>query len=173
MFDSPHTNRTHPMSEKMRGALFNALGDISGMTVLDAYAGTGACSFEAISRGAASAVAIEHDTEAFKTIEKNIEKLGLGEQVKPVRGNVNGWAGNYKHLQFDIVIADPPYELKNLDLHAVFKLANNVKKGGILAVSCPPDQRDTRELRANRTSVLERISEKKYGDGTLAFYRKI
>jgi 16S rRNA (guanine966-N2)-methyltransferase len=173
MFESPHSNRTHPMSEKMRGALFNALGDISGLTVLDAFAGTGACGFEAISRGAASVLAIEHDTDAFKTIVKNIETLGLDEQVQAVRGNINGWAGNFKYRHFDIVIADPPYEPKNLDLHMVFKLAHNVVAGGIMVVSCPPDQRDTRELRARKTKMLELIAEKKYGDGSLAFYRKI
>ena len=58
LFDSPHTRRTHPMSDKARGALFNMLGDIEGMHVLDPFAGTGALSFEAISRGAASALAI-------------------------------------------------------------------------------------------------------------------
>jgi 16S rRNA (guanine966-N2)-methyltransferase len=173
MFESPHSARTHPMSEKMRGGLFNSLGDISGLTVLDGFAGTGACSFEAISRGAASALAIEHDTDAFKTIVKNIEILGLDEQVKAIRANINGWAGNYKHLQFDIVITDPPYEPKNLDLHMVFKLAQNVKPGGIFAVSCPPSERPTRELRARKTKMLELIAEKKYGDGSLAFYRKI
>ena len=52
-FASPHNNRTHPMSDKVRGALFNALGDLDGLSVLDAYAGSGACSLEAASRGAA------------------------------------------------------------------------------------------------------------------------
>ncbi len=173
MFESPHSARTHPMSEKMRGALFNALGDISGLTVLDAFAGTGACGFEAISRGAASVLAIEHDTDAFKTIVKNIESLGLEEQVSAIRANINGWASNYKYRHFDIVIADPPYEPKNLDLHLVFKLAENVKPEGILVVSCPPSERPTRELRARKTKMLELIAEKKYGDGMLAFYRKV
>ena len=54
----------------MRGALFNALGDITRLTVLDGFAGTGACAFEAISRGAVSAVAVEQDTDAFKIIMK-------------------------------------------------------------------------------------------------------
>nr|MBP9820948.1 RsmD family RNA methyltransferase [Candidatus Saccharibacteria bacterium] len=49
LIESPHNNKTHPMSEKMRGALFNSLGDINGLTFLDAFAGTGACGFEAIS----------------------------------------------------------------------------------------------------------------------------
>ena len=49
LFDAPKGHRTHPMSEKVRGALFSVLGDISGLTVLDAFAGSGALSIEAIS----------------------------------------------------------------------------------------------------------------------------
>jgi len=58
-FNSPRSNRTHPMSDKARGGLFNSLGDISGLSLLDAFAGSGALSFEAISRGTASSVAVD------------------------------------------------------------------------------------------------------------------
>lgn len=47
---SPSGHKTHPMSEKMRGAIFNALGDIKGLSFLDAYGGSGAVALEAISR---------------------------------------------------------------------------------------------------------------------------
>jgi len=82
LFDSPHSHKTHPMSDKARGALFNILGDISGMSVLDPFAGTGAISFEAVSRGAAGAVAIELDKQAQKVITANIASLGLIHEVK-------------------------------------------------------------------------------------------
>lgn len=172
MFESPKTGRTHPMSEKMRGALFNVLGDINGLDIMDAFSGSGAISLEAISRGAGSVIAIEQDTDAFKTIVKNVEALGLQEQIKVVRANVAGWASNYRTHLFDIIIADPPYEPKNLDLHLVFKLSANVKPGGVFIVSSPPDQKETRDLRARKAKNLELIADKKYGDGSLAFYRK-
>ena len=77
-FSSPHTRRTHPMSEKARGALFNALGDIHGLSVLDAFAGSGACSIEAVSRGVQTkSMAIDIDPEAVKTIAENIRSLDL------------------------------------------------------------------------------------------------
>ncbi len=44
-FESPHGHRTHPMSEKVRGAIFGALGDIKGLTVLDAFSGSGRISY--------------------------------------------------------------------------------------------------------------------------------
>jgi 16S rRNA (guanine(966)-N(2))-methyltransferase RsmD len=63
-FESPHGRRTHPMSDKVRGSLFNTLGDIDGLTILDAFAGSGALAFEAISRGAEHVLAIEIDNRA-------------------------------------------------------------------------------------------------------------
>ncbi|MBX4199607.1 RsmD family RNA methyltransferase, partial [Candidatus Saccharibacteria bacterium] len=41
-FASPRGHKTHPMSDKMRGALFNILGDIEGLSFLDAFSGSGA-----------------------------------------------------------------------------------------------------------------------------------
>ncbi|MCA9328933.1 RsmD family RNA methyltransferase, partial [Candidatus Saccharibacteria bacterium] len=61
----PTGNRTHPMAEKVRGALFNSLGDITGLDVLDAFAGTGAVGIEALSRGAKRVWSVELDNDAF------------------------------------------------------------------------------------------------------------
>src|SRR5438445_6894886 len=90
-FASPRGHRTHPMSDKMRGALFNALGDLSGLTVLDAFAGSGALAFEAVSRGAQHVVAIDVDKSAQRTIAKNITALGLADRVKLVRASAGAW----------------------------------------------------------------------------------
>ena len=73
LFDSPRTHRTHPMSEKARGALFNTLGDIHGLRILDAYAGSGAITIEAESRGAQHVTAIDIDVEAIRTIASNVQ----------------------------------------------------------------------------------------------------
>ena len=81
-FDSPKGFQTHPMGDKIRTALFNTLGDIKGLTVLDAFSGSGALSFEALSRGAESAVALELDKEAYKVIRANAEKLAVGDRMK-------------------------------------------------------------------------------------------
>jgi 16S rRNA (guanine966-N2)-methyltransferase len=172
-FESPKSNRTHPMSEKMRGALFNVLGDIKGLSIFDAFAGSGAIAFEALSRGAGEVVAVELDTDAFKTVLKNMQTLGLEEHMQAVRGNCVNWFSNYRNRTFDIIVADPPYDPKTLDLHLVFRLAANVKPGGVFIVSSPPDQNETRDLRARKAGNLELIADKKYGDGNLAFYRKV
>src|SRR6266568_409566 len=105
IFEDPRGHRTHPMSDKARGALFNSLGDITGMTVLDTYSGTGALSIEAISRGATSALAIDVDIEAVKTISASVNHLGLEENITVRRKNISGWSRNHQQDQFDLVFA--------------------------------------------------------------------
>lgn len=151
------------MSDKVRGALFNMLGDINGLAVADLFAGSGAISFEALSRGAASSVAIEADKVANAAIKKNIETLGLSEQVKTHKMYVHSWLNRTNDL-FDIVIADPPYD--DLVYKTLDKLPEVVKPGGILVYSLPPNAR----LLLPKT--CEKLSEKSYGDATLTFYRK-
>ena len=164
-FDSPHTHRTHPMSDKIRGALFNALGDIEGLTVLDAFAGSGALSFEAISRGAASATVIELDKDAFLTILKNIEMLDLKSTVTPLRKNAAGWARNNQNKRFDLVLADPPYD--DIRPNVLENLAQLTKPGGLFVLSWPGSEpvRDFKNL--------QQVSHKTYGDAQLVFYQKL
>lgn len=172
IIESPHNNKTHPMSEKMRGALFNALGDISGLTFLDAFAGTGACSFEAISRGATHATLLEVNPDSFKIIIKNVERLNLLEKVSLFKINCARWSSNNKNSLYDIVIADPPYKPQDINLELVFKLSLHLKNGGVFIVSAPPSQHSTVILRASKYTNLKLISHKTYADGGLYFYRK-
>src|SRR4051812_48975580 len=102
-FESPKTQRTHPMSDKIRGALFNSLGDLSGLTVLDAFAGSGACSIEAVSRGAAEVLAIDIDPEAVKTIAANVRTLDLEDVITIRRKNISGWSRNNQARQYNVV----------------------------------------------------------------------
>lgn len=164
-FDSPKTQRTHPMSDKIRGALFNALGDLGGLTVLDAYAGSGACSIEAVSRGAAEVLAIDVDPEAVKTIAANVNSLGLEDTITVRRKNISGWSRNNQQHQFNIVLADPPYNDIRPDV--IERLAVHVATDGLLVLSWPGSE-SVRELKG-----LEVAQHKTYGDAQLVFYRKI
>lgn len=163
-FESPHTHRTHPMSDKVRGALFNALGDLSGLTVLDAFAGSGACSIEAVSRGAKSVLAIDIDPEAVKTIAANIRSLGLEELITLRRKNISGWSRNNQQQQFNIVLADPPYTDIRPDV--LERLTVHVHQGGLFVLSWPGKE-PVREF-----TGLEIVSHKTYGDAQLVFYQK-
>ena len=168
---SPHNNKTHPMSEKMRGALFNSLGDISDLNVLDAFAGTGACGFEAISRGAKQATLLEVNPDSFKVIVKNAQQLDIINKVELLKINCARWSNNNKSNLYDIIIADPPYSPQDINLELVFKLSLHIKKGGVFVVSAPPGQHNTVNLRASKYNNLLLISHKTYADGGLYFYR--
>ncbi len=163
-FEAPKGHRTHPMSDKVRGGLFNSLGDINGLSVLDGFAGSGALSFEAVSRGAKSAVAIEIDRSAHDTIVKNVEHLGLDQQIKAIRANVGSWSDNNPDAKFDIVFAAPPYD--DLRLPLLNKLTMHVKQDGLYVLDWPGKQNPP------QFDDLKLLSNKNYGDAQLVFYRK-
>lgn len=152
------------MSDKARGALFNVLGDIDGLTVLDPFAGTGALSFEAISRGVASATAIDSDRTAQKTIRDNIKKLGLDGRVKLIAATANAWLSTSPNETFDLVLCDPPHD--NLQPNLLQRLAERTKPGGIVVLSLPPSSNF--ELPTN----YQLVANKSYGDIRLEFYKR-
>jgi 16S rRNA (guanine966-N2)-methyltransferase len=165
IFDSPGGHRTHPMADKIRGALFNSLGDIHGLTVLDAFAGSGALSFEAISRGAKDVTTIDIDKQAYETIVANVAKLGITEGITVLRKNVAGWTRNNTDKTFDLVLADPPYNDIRPDL--LQRLTKQVKIGGLFVVSWPGSEKP-REF-----ENVTMLDVKKYGDAQLVFYRRV
>src|SRR4051812_35455574 len=107
---APKSAGTRPMTDKVRTALFDILGPLDGKTVLDAYAGSGAIGFEALSRGAARVTAIEMATGAVKTLQANQAYLGLGIEYGLVRSKVEAWLARpqTQSERFDLIIADPP-----------------------------------------------------------------
>ncbi|MCA9327407.1 RsmD family RNA methyltransferase [Candidatus Saccharibacteria bacterium] len=163
-FDSPRGHRTHPMSEKARGAIFNALGDIEGLTVLDAFAGSGALAIEALSRGASSALAIDIDPEAAKTIAANIKLLDLEDTMLLRRKNISGWSRNNQDTVFDIVLADPPYD--DIRPKLLESLCAHVKQGGVFVLSWPGGEP------IRQFPGLDVAAQKPLGDIQLVFYKK-
>ncbi|HUP26226.1 MAG TPA: RsmD family RNA methyltransferase [Candidatus Limnocylindrales bacterium] len=163
-FDSPKGHRTHPMSDKIRGALFNMLGDINGLTFLDAFAGSGALSYEAVSRGAAEVQAIELDKNAQNTIKQNIGKLGLDEKIALFPGSCLRWSARYHNKLFDVVMCDPPYD--RVLMNVIKRLSQHVKAQGILALSWPG------HLKIESMNGFEQVKAQAYGDAQLVFYRR-
>lgn len=153
------------MSDKMRGAVFSVLGNIEGLSVLDAFAGSGALAFEAVSRGAKHATAIDIDKSAITTVVKSAQTLHIDDKIKAIRANASGWSDNNKEAQFDLVFCDPPYD--KLQITLLQKLVKHVKHGGIYILSWPGD------LEAPEFALLEKLQAKNYGDSQLVFFRKI
>lgn len=159
----PKGHRTHPMSEKIRGALFNSLGDITGLSVLDAFSGTGAVAIEALSRGAVGVRAVEIDPDAFDILKANRDRVTDEERLPVHRANVKTWLKNTGEL-FDIVIADPPYDA--VGMNALEVCAEHVKNNGLLVVSLPLAEHIT-------FKKFKKIDEKHYGNAKLVFYKKL
>jgi len=165
LLHEPHGHKTHPMSEKIRGALFNILGDVKGLTFLDAYAGTGAIAIEAVSRGAKKAVATEKEHSAHFTIEKNVRDLHLQKQIEVVHGSVGGWSVHNMERKFDVLILDPPYQ--QIKMQQLQTLINrHVQPSGLVVLSFPGN------VPAPEFERAELIMSKNYSDAQLAFYRK-
>lgn len=164
-FAGPDSTTTHPMAERVRGALFNALGDITGMTVLDAFGGSGALAFEALSRGAESAIIIERDKRAQRIIAENIQTLGLDGRAKLIRTGASSWSETSPDAQFDLVLCDPPYH--DMQLSTVSKIITHVKPNGLMVLSYPG-----RESAPTVNGVVVVDKSKSYGDAALAYYRK-
>jgi len=163
-FVSPDGHRTHPMSEKMRGAMFGVLGDIKGLTVLDPFAGSGALSFEAVSRGAKSALLLDNDKPAATAIEANIMSLGI-DNVRFIKTNALSWSNKYWDQTFDLVLVDPPYD--KLPFPIVEKMVRHLAPRGIYVLSWPA------QYEVARLKGLEVITQKTYGDAQLVFFRHI
>lgn len=101
---------TRPTQDRVRQAVFNMLGDVSGLRVLDLFAGSGALGLECLSRGAASALLVDQDRGACETIRRNLAKARLaGALVR--QGDVFKLLTAFvrEGLHFDLVFADPPY----------------------------------------------------------------
>lgn len=162
IFASPKGHATHPMADRVRGGLFNTLGDITGLTVLDAFAGTGALSFEAISRGAASAMVIDEDKDAYRTIVGNIAALGLEDKVEAIRRRAGSWVAGHTDRFFDLVFCDPPYTDLRRDL--LEKIAGRLKPTGVFVLSWPGHEP------APKFKTLKQLQQKSYGDAQLIFY---
>lgn len=173
-FESPRGHKTHPMSEKIRGALFNALGDIKGLTVFDAYAGSGGVAIEAVSRGAKYVIAMDADKNAYTTIVQNREALGIHPEKMPVYlKRAESWCRQNKDVQFDVVIVDPPFDLFKFKLSGVELATNNVAPGGIFVVSVPPSSREHIDHMFTYLPHMQLLFDKAYGDAQLIFYKRI
>lgn len=97
-----------PTPDRVRETVFNWLGqDMSGKCCLDLFAGSGAMSFEAASRGAARVVMVESDPGIMKTLKINTQKLGA-ERIELISMDALKFVDSDRQ-RFDLVFLDPPY----------------------------------------------------------------
>ncbi|MDD5214791.1 MAG: 16S rRNA (guanine(966)-N(2))-methyltransferase RsmD [Methylococcales bacterium] len=100
-----------PTPNRVRETLFNWLqGDIFNAHCLDLFAGSGALSFEAASRGAKSVIQIENNAAACDVLKTNAQKLGAV-QIQTLQTDALTYLAKSPETPFDIVFIDPPFGL--------------------------------------------------------------
>jgi 16S rRNA (guanine(966)-N(2))-methyltransferase RsmD len=109
---APSGRDTRPTSDRVRENTFNLIGPVDGASVLDLFAGSGALGLEALSRGASSAVFVETDRDARRTIERNLDKLRLaGARIVPLDATTALAQEAAAGRKYDLVLVDPPYSM--------------------------------------------------------------
>jgi 16S rRNA (guanine966-N2)-methyltransferase len=135
-----------PTMDRVKAAVFSSLGEaIIGARVLDLFAGSGALGIEALSRGAASAIFVEHDRQSVEAIQKNLAKTKLQGRIRAqdVFAFLRQWSNAGK---FRIIFADPPYEKDQHGESHTEKLLNNetvselLEPGGIFVLEKKPTE---------------------------------
>lgn len=107
---APPGATTRPTSDRVREALFSILGEsVHGARVLDLFAGSGALGIEALSRGAASAVFVDHSARAIASVRANLAALGIDADVRRMDARAALRAASARTEAYDLVFLDPPY----------------------------------------------------------------
>jgi 16S rRNA (guanine(966)-N(2))-methyltransferase RsmD len=98
-----------PTPDRVRETLFNWLGqDMTGLTCLDLFAGSGALGFEAASRGAAHVTLVEANPRVAKQLRDNQYRLDA-QQIQVMQGDAFAMAAQMPTASFDVVFLDPPF----------------------------------------------------------------
>ena len=108
--------KARPTTDFARENLFNILinrYEFENKKVLDLFSGTGSISFEFVSRGCQNVTSVEHDRFHYQFICSVIEKLGVKQLVKALNVDVFKFIGRTPE-QYDLIFADPPYELNQI-----------------------------------------------------------
>ncbi len=147
---------TRPTKDRIREAIFSAVGDITNYEALDLYAGSGAMGLEALSRGAKRCAFVDISNIAIKTIKDNISNLKINEQeyllIKDKDINALKTFKD-KGIKFDIVFLDPPYEQGDYQAIIDILIKDNLLSDNYIIV-----------IEANREVTLENIEYSKKRD---------
>jgi len=132
----PDSEGLRPTPDRVRETLFNWLGqDLSGLTCLDLFAGSGALGFEAGSRGAAKVTMVEYSPKVFATLQENARLLDHNGSLQLVRADAVKFASSLRAAgtRFDVLFLDPPYKQGWIDTLAPL-LPELVTAGGVIYI---------------------------------------
>ncbi len=146
-----------PTQSKVRKSLFDILGDLSDKTVIDLFAGSGILGFEALSRMAKSVIFVEANKDLVQLLYKN--RVKIDEQNCYIK-KIDAYKFIKEEHLVDLILVDPPYGQKDLNLLIEFCL-NMLNPGGILVLETSIEDQHIRG-----------DSERIYGSTRLSFWSK-
>jgi len=175
----PDTPKTRPTTDRVREALFSAVISWAGTSALpaeqtlrglafcDLFAGSGAVGLEAASRGAAPVLLVENDRKTALTTSKNVSSLGLAARVLTTK--VEALVRQPAEVGFDVVFADPPYDLGAPAVQAV--LTAVVENGWVAPDGLVVVERSRRGSDLSWPSGFDGGWSRRYGETMLFFGR--
>jgi 16S rRNA (guanine966-N2)-methyltransferase len=151
-----------PTTDRARTILFDTLRDVKDMRVLDLYSGTGALGFEAMSRGAASLISVDHDSKYI-----NEQRLWMKERNKSFKAYVGDVQRvlTRLHQEFDLILADPPYA-QPLSLKIIHLIEERAAENAYFVYESA--RRDDTDLELN---LFELIKEKVVAETKIRIYK--
>ena len=169
---TPRGDATRPTSDRVREALFSTLesqlGSLTGLRVLDLYAGSGAVGLEAVSRGAGVLTAVESDRRTAALVRDNAAALSF-HKVEVLAVPVARALATHPRAPYDVVFADPPYVLESAEVEQVLtRLVGQrwVSEGSVVVV-----ERSARSVEPAWPEGLRRERVKEYGETVLWYLR--
>jgi 16S rRNA (guanine966-N2)-methyltransferase len=165
LISPPKNLRARPTTDFAREALFNILNnryDFESLNVLDLFSGTGSISYEFASRGVSSIHLVDKDNFHIIFIKKMIKELHL-DNIKPVHIDVKSFLKTCDQ-EYDIVFADPPYDLAWLDtLPDLVVNSGIIKEQGIFILEHPKHM--------NFSGHSSFFEHRNYGGVNFSFFR--
>ncbi len=159
---------TRPITDRVKESLFNILGaDVRDARFLDLFAGTGGVGIEALSRGAAEVVFVEHGRAALETIRANLTITQLASRARIVRADVFTFLAGTPAQPFDYVYVAPP-QYKGLWAQTLAAIDANpawLSENSQVIVQIHP-----REFEPVALEQLALVDKRKYGSTVLCFY---
>ncbi len=173
---APNTHQVRPASDKVKGAIFNILGDINELKVLDLFAGSGSVGIEALSRGAKFCTFVEQDRKVAEFIHRNLAHCKFEEVsqvlLAPVSKGIDRLSRNKQ--VFDLVFVDPPYD-KNLVNPTLGLLAESslLSPEATIVVEHSPRELPISPVssRGESKEILEIFDERRYGQTFISFLK--
>ena len=166
---APEGMDTRPTSDRVREALFNIIrNDLDEARIWDVFAGSGALSLEALSRGAAFSVMTDASRKAVSAMKRNIELCGAGERTKVIVSEWQAAVPSLRGQKFSLVFLDPPYKLTGAYADVIRRLLDE----GMLTEDALIVMEHSREaVLPELPQEAELYDTRRYGDTCLSLVR--